>query len=360
MAGQLCWHTIKFSERDRRTHDKGADFAWSWGWYREVIDMKALRFAQTGSLDSLAVADVDPPEPRPGEVLVKVQAAAINPSDVKNVLGKMPMTTVPRTPGRDFAGLVEQGPPELIGRPVFGTGGDLGFRRDGSHAEYFVVPVEAVLIRPDVIPPEGAAALALAYLTAWSALVDAGGLQAGQSVLITGVTGTVGSAAARIARSKGATVLGTVQRADDAVEDVPVDHYINLQTQSLTDEVLAVTSGRGVDVVLDVVGGPLFEPCLCCLAHGGRQVAIASTGDGRVSFNLVDFYHRGGRLFGVDSLALDFTESAAVLRGLMPGIEAKQFTAPEVELIPLDEAVGAYRREADRTARSKLVISFGC
>ncbi|WP_373926543.1 alcohol dehydrogenase catalytic domain-containing protein [Paludisphaera borealis] len=78
---------------------------------------------------------MDRPVPQAGEVLVRVQAAAINPSDVKNVLGKMGMTTVPRTPGRDFAGVVEQGPPEWIGRPVFGTGGDLGFRRDGSHAE---------------------------------------------------------------------------------------------------------------------------------------------------------------------------------------------------------------------------------
>lgn len=153
-------------------------------------------------------------------------------------------------------------------------------------------------------------------------------------------------------------MLGTVQRADDAIEDVPVDHYINLQSQSLTEEVFALTSGRGVDVVLDVVGGPLFEPCLCSLAHGGRHVAIASTGDGRVSFNLVDFYHRSGRLFGVDSLALDFTESVTVLKGLIPGIEAGQFPVPELELIGLDMATDAYRRIDDRTARKKLVISF--
>ena len=98
--------------------------------------MRALRFENTGSLDRLAVAEVDRPKVQPGEVLVRVRAAAINPSDVKNVLGKMAMTTVPRTPGRDFAGVVEDGPPELVGREVFGTGGDLGFRRDGSHAEF--------------------------------------------------------------------------------------------------------------------------------------------------------------------------------------------------------------------------------
>ena len=162
--------------------------------------MRALRFARTGSLENLGVESIDPPVPGAGEVLVRVQAAAINPSDVKNVLGKMGMTSVPRTPGRDFAGVVEQGPPEWIGRPVFGTGGDLGFRRDGSHAEYLAVPVEAVLVRPDVLGPEQAAALGLAYMTAWAAVVDAAGLRAGEPILITGVTGAVGGAAARIAR----------------------------------------------------------------------------------------------------------------------------------------------------------------
>lgn len=151
--------------------------------------MRALRFDTTSSLDRLTVAEVDRPRPDPGEVLVRVRAAAINPSDVKNVLGKMAMTTVPRTPGRDFAGVVVDGPPEWVGREVFGTGGDLGFRRDGSHAEYLAVPAEAVLVRPDGLTPEAAAALGLPYMTAWAAVIDAAGLREGETVLITGVTG---------------------------------------------------------------------------------------------------------------------------------------------------------------------------
>jgi NADPH:quinone reductase-like Zn-dependent oxidoreductase len=322
--------------------------------------MKALRFSRTGSLDYLAVADVERPVPAPGEVLIRVQAAAINPSDVKNVLGKMPMTTLPRTPGRDFAGLVEQGPPELVGRPVFGTGGDLGFGRDGSHAEYVAVPVDAVLLRPGDLQPDAAAAIPLGYLTAWEAIIETAGLRRGETVLITGVSGSVGSAAARIADWKGATVLGTVRRPDEAdgLSGLPVDHYINLWDRPLPDEVLVVTAGRGVDVVLDAVGGPLFEPCLRCLTHGGRHVAIASTGDGRVSFDLVDFYHRAGRIFGVDTLAMDFAECANALRELLPGIESNQFPAPELETISLANAVEAYRRLDDRTTRRKQVIAF--
>src|ERR1700746_1034685 len=102
--------------------------------------MRALRFEQTGSLSELKLDDIPRPIPKMGEVLIHVRAAAINPSDIKNVLGKMHETTLPRTPGRDFSGTVVAGPPQLLGQSVFGSGGDLGFRRDGTHAEFVVVP----------------------------------------------------------------------------------------------------------------------------------------------------------------------------------------------------------------------------
>src|SRR5580692_5516968 len=94
-------------------------------------DMRALRFEKTGSLDLLRVQDVPKPVPGPGEILVQIKAAAINPSDIKNVLGNMHETTLPRTPGRDFAGIVVQGPVGLAAKSVFGSGGNLGFGRDG-------------------------------------------------------------------------------------------------------------------------------------------------------------------------------------------------------------------------------------
>ena len=96
--------------------------------------MRALRFEKTGSLEALSVQELPLPIPGPTEIMVQVKAAAINPSDIKNVLGLMRITTLPRTPGRDFAGEVADGPAELVGTPVFGSGGNLGFGRDGSHA----------------------------------------------------------------------------------------------------------------------------------------------------------------------------------------------------------------------------------
>src|SRR3954469_11365241 len=110
--------------------------------------MRALRFHKFGAPSEARVEEVPTPTPARGEVVVHVRSAAVNPSDVKNVQGGFSQTTLPRTPGRDFAGVGEAGPSEWLGREVFGTGGGLGFTRDGSHAEFLAVPVEGVVEKP--------------------------------------------------------------------------------------------------------------------------------------------------------------------------------------------------------------------
>jgi NADPH:quinone reductase len=155
---------------------------------------------------------------------------------------------------------------------------------------------------------------------------------------------------------KAGRVFGVVRRATVRPEGSPVDIYVNLEAGNLSEALMAATGNRGVNVVFDAVGGPLFEPCLRCLAHGGRQVAIASTGDGQVSFNLRDFYHREARLFGADSLALSFEESADILRALLPGFESGCFPPPDVELCTLEEALQAYRRVEEGKAAGKIAI----
>src|ERR1700752_813243 len=109
--------------------------------------MKALRFGKFGPPSVLAIGEVPRPEPRAGEALVQVKAAAINPSDVKNVSGFFQATTLPRTPGRDFAGLVVTGK-KFRGQEVWGSGSGLGTTHDGAQAEYVVVPEEALSLKP--------------------------------------------------------------------------------------------------------------------------------------------------------------------------------------------------------------------
>ena len=320
--------------------------------------MRALKFYQTGSLDNLHLEEVTVPIPAEGEVMVEVKAAAINPSDVKNVQGKMHETTVPRIPGRDFAGMIVKGPDERLGQSVFGSGGNLGFGRDGSHAQYLAVPATAVLPLPRNLGFEQAAGIGVAYITAWAALVNAAQIQAGQTALILGTTGAVGSAAARIAHKLGARIIGTVRKASEipAGSVLPVDDWIDLQAVDLAAGVRTLTGGRGADIVLDVVGGTMFEKCLSALAWRGRQVAISSSPEPQVSFNLVNFYHNESRLLGVDSLKLSFEETAEILRRLTPDIESGIFPPPRVETFPLEEGPRLYRDMAESRIKGKPIL----
>ena len=320
--------------------------------------MRALKFYQTGSLDNLQLEEVTVPIPAEGEVLVEVKAAAINPSNIKNVQGKMHETTVPRIPGRDFAGMIVKGPDERLGQSVFGSGGNLGFGRDGSHAQYLAVPATAVLPLPRNLGFEQAAGIGVAYITAWAALVNAAQIQAGQTALILGTTGAVGSAAARIVHKLGARVIGTARKASEipAGSVLPVDDWIDLQAVDLAAGVRTLTGGRGADIVLDVVGGTMFEKCLSALAWRGRQVAISSSPEPQVSFNLVNFYHNESRLLGVDSLKLSFEETAEILRRLTPDIESGLFPPPRVETFPLEQGPRLYRDIAESRIKGKPIL----
>jgi NADPH2:quinone reductase len=320
--------------------------------------MKALRFERTGSLDNLSLVEAPMPVPAGSDLLVKVGAAALNPSDAKNVLGRMHETSVPRIPGRDFAGVVTQGPAEWMGRTVFGTGGDLGFGRDGSHAEFVVIPREAVVAAPAGATPAQAAAIGLPYVTAWTAISRAN-LRSGETILILGTNGSVGAAAARLAHRAGARVIGVVRAKKDLLrgETLPVDAWINLETTGLADGCRALTGGAGADVVLDTVGGAMFGPCLASLARRGRQAAIASAGTPQVAFNLVDFYHNESSLVGVDSLKVGFAEAAEILRNLVPAFEKGELPLADVQAVPLERGPEFYRLIDSGQVRGKVALT---
>ncbi|HWZ89223.1 MAG TPA: alcohol dehydrogenase catalytic domain-containing protein, partial [Polyangiaceae bacterium] len=152
--------------------------------------MKAVVYDTYGPPTVLRVEDVPMPVPAAGEVLVRVEAAAINPSDVKMVAGALD-TPLPRIPGRDFAGVVVGGDGEE-GMKVWGFGVGFGQSRDGAHAEFIVLPVDSLARRPSTLSSEEAATVGVPYVTAWSTLVRAGGIQAGETVVIVGVAGAVG------------------------------------------------------------------------------------------------------------------------------------------------------------------------
>src|SRR5271156_1621289 len=310
--------------------------------------MKALRFAEFGPPSVLRIQEVGIPEPGEGEALVQVKAAAINPSDIGNVAGRFETTTLPRTPGRDFAGTVVAGNRHR-GEEVWGSCPELGIVRDGSHAEYVVVPAEMLSRKPQSLSMAQAATIGVPFITAWASVVSAAQIQAGETILIVGAAGAVGQAATQIANWKQVRVIG----ADTSSDPIPgTESVINTKTEDLRERVLELTAGRGVDAVFDTVGGPLFEPALRSLKLGGRQVAISSAGTPRVSFNLMDFYHNFSRLLGVDSYGLTSRQIAEIANELRPGFATGVLKPPQVEIVPFEKAVDAYSRVASRQAKT--------
>ncbi len=314
--------------------------------------MKALRFSEYGSPEVLRVTEMETPTPGPGEVLVRVAAAAINPSDVKNVAGLF-SAALPRTPGRDFAGtVVSDG--AWLGREVWGSGAGFGVVRDGAQGEYLCLPAKWLSAKPSNLSMAEAATVGVPYVTAWTALVRAGNLGPGETVLIVGGSGAVGRAAIQIARWKGARTIG-VGRSDRPSE---ADLYINASHRDLPSTIAEATGGRGADMVLDAVGGPMFEPALKTLRQGGRQIAITSAGAQRVEFDLMDFYHRQLRLIGVDTMKLTGDEIAAILDELRPGFETGALKASPYALSSLASAAAAYVDVSSGKSVQKQVIGL--
>jgi NADPH:quinone reductase-like Zn-dependent oxidoreductase len=300
--------------------------------------MRALSFTEYGPPSVLALTDLAVPEVAPGEVRVQVQAAAVNPSDVKNVAGVF-HTPLPRIPGRDYVGTVVAGSGAWQGKEVWGSGPGFGVARDGTHAQFVLVPIEGLSEKPMRLSVVEAATVGVPYLAAWSSLVDAAALLSGETILVTGASGAVGRAATQIAHWKGAKVIG----ADIREGQSDADHLIVTTGKDLAAEVKSLTAGVGVDLVLDAVGGPMFEPALNSLRRGGRQVVITSVGTRRVELDLIDFYHEQRRLIGVDTMQLTGAGIARIMDALREGFDEGHLKPSPTTTRPFSSAIEAYK-----------------
>jgi NADPH:quinone reductase len=297
------------------------------------------------------------------QVLVEVRAAAVNPSDIKAATGLMPYALFPRTPGRDYAGVVIDGPPDAIGKEVFGSSGDLGIRRDGTHATHLAVELEAIVDKPKSISWEQAAGIGVPFVTAMEGFRRAGMPNAGMPkpndiVLVMGVNGKVGQAAVQIATWHGARAIGVVRKREayEGHANAEVD-VIDSSAVDVTARLHELTDGRGADIVFNTVGDPYFQAANRSLALRGRQILI-STVNRIVEFDILEFY-RGQRTYvGVDSLGLSSIATGAVLRELAPGFASghlKPFPIPPSAVYSLDDAKRAYVAVAG-SSRDRVVL----
>ena len=311
--------------------------------------MNALSFDRYGPPSVLSLIERDVPVPKRGEVLIEVKAAAINPSDIRIVEGLF-HSPLPRIPGRDYAGVVVAGDARA-GQEVWGSGPRFGIDHDGAYARYVVIPADWVSEKPAHLSMEQAASVGVPFITAWSALVTEGKIQEGETILIVGAAGAVGRAATQIAHLKGAKVIPAIR----AKGPVPAG-TIDTLTHDIPTAVRDLTDGLGVELVLDCVGGPLFEPALTSLRVGGRHMAIVSKPVRRVTFNLTDFYHNRTHLIGVDSLGLNGPEIATIMDELRPGFEAGALRPFDVTTWPLERGAEAYAAADRDGAAAKHVL----
>ncbi|MGE8144620.1 quinone oxidoreductase family protein [Pseudomonas frederiksbergensis] len=316
--------------------------------------MKALQFDKTGDLSSLRYVEVPTPVAGANEVLVQIKAAGLNPSDVKNVLGRFPYTTLPRIPGRDFAGVVVEGPQALIGQDVWGTGRDLGFFADGSHAQFVKLPANGVALKPTHLSFAQAASLGVPYTTAWDAL-ERSLVTSGTRLLVIG-GGAVGSAALALAKIRGAQVLAAARRVEQ-VKELQAQGFETLQLDKPEDlgaQVNAVYAG-GADVIFDTTGFWL-PASVSALAPFGRIAIIAAPVDGLVQLPALALYRKGGSVVGINSLLYGVQACAAMLDQFGQFFDQDLLPLPEglVES-PLAEGVERYA-EVNQGSGDKVIL----
>ncbi len=292
------------------------------------------------------------------ELLIEVKAAAVNPSDVKAATGLMAYAVFPRTPGRDYAGVVVDGPAGWIGREMFGSSGDLGIRRDGAHGTHLVVEADAVVEKPAGLSWEQAAGIGVPFVTAMEGLRRAGVPKPGETVLVMGVNGKVGQAAVQIASWHGARVIGVVRKNEpyEGHTNSRVD-VIDASATDVATRVRELTGGKGADIVFNTVGDPYFQAAHQSLALRGRQILIAAV-DRIVQFNILEFYRGQHTYVGIDTLGLSSIATGAVLRELGPGFAGghlKPFPIKPAAIYPLEEAKAAFIAVAG-SSRDRVIL----
>ncbi|MFF4504330.1 NADP-dependent oxidoreductase [Streptomyces sp. NPDC001401] len=313
-----------------------------------VNTMRAISQDVLGGPEVLKAVELERPEPRTNEVLVRVRAAGVNPTDWKHratggLLGEPPFVL-----GWDVSGVVEA---VGIGVARFKPGdevfGMLSYPfGHGSHAEYVTAPARAFAHKPASIDHAQAGALPLVSLTAWQALVEYADLQAGQRVLIHAAAGGVGHVAVQIAKARGAYVIGTASAGKhDFLRGIGVDEAIDYRETDFAEAV------KDVDVVLDTIGGDTSTRSLRVLRPGGIVVSILPVGSN-------DFYEEAERL-GVRALRILVDASYSGMKAIAELVEAGKLRPAIANTFPLADAAEAHALGDTGRTTGKLVLLVG-
>jgi NADPH:quinone reductase-like Zn-dependent oxidoreductase len=304
--------------------------------------MKAVIVREYGGPEVLKLEDIARPEPKENEALVRVIAASVNPIDAllrEGTFAKEFGTRLPLVPGCDIAGIVEKTGKKLtrlkVGDAVYGY-----IRGGGGYAEYAVATAEEVSPKPKSLSFVAASAVPLAALTAWQALIDAAKLRAGQTVLIHGGSGGVGTMAIQIAKARGAHVIATASTPNqDLLKELGADVAIDYSKTKFEDV------ARNVDVVLDSVGTDTLARSYGVVKKGGFIATLVS----RLDQAELDKH-------GIRGASISVKPNAKELAEITKLIEAKQVKPVVTRMIGLADAVNAQQQIATHHTRGKIVL----
>lgn len=311
-------------------------------------------------VEALQWKELPTPQPRAGEVLVEIKAASLNFPDLLIVQNKYQIKPpLPFVPGAEYAGVIAAVGPDVkhlqVGQSVACLSGTGGF---GTHT---IAPAALCLPLPAGFAHADAAAFIMTYATSHHALVDRGQVKAGETVLVLGAAGGVGTAAIQIAKTLGARVIAAAS-SDDKCElcrSIGADATINYSREKLREAVAAATGGRGPDVVYDPVGGDLAEPALRSLAWRGRYLVIGFASGTIPSLPLNLPLLKGTSIVGVfwGSFSRHEPKAAAAVLAELAGWYGEGRIKPVIDrLMPMAELKAAYQYMGTRGVKGKVVM----
>ena len=323
--------------------------------------MKALFCQQFGPIENLVVTEVPAPSLAPGKVLIDVKAASLNFPDALMVQGLYQVKPpTPFVPGAEYAGVVA-----AVGEGVTHVkAGDhvMAFTGWGGFAEQAVADAMRVSPMPPTMSFAQGASFVLTYATSHQALKDVAKRQAGETLLILGASGGVGTSAIQLAKITGATVIAAASSDDKLAlcKSLGADHLVNYSHDDWRDQLNAIVGKKGVDVVYDAVGGPYAEPALRSLGWRGRYLVVGfAAGDiPKIPLNLALLKER--QILGVywgDSVAANPKGHLANMRELGEWFAAGKIAPSITESVGLDGARDALTRMASRQAMGKIVVT---
>ena len=320
--------------------------------------MKAVRINEFGGLEVLKWEDVPEPTARPGYVVIKVEAAGVNYADLMRRGGGYPGPDLPSSLGLEAAGTVVD-----VGENVEGItmGQRVMAMGPQGQAEYVSVNANFVFPYPETLDPVQAGGMPIVFLTSYHLLKTRGQMQAGDTVLIQAGASGVGTVAIQMAKAWGAKVIATASTQEklDLATSLGADAVINYTTQDFETEIQEQTGGKGVELILECVGGPVLEKSVRCVASYGRLISYGNASGATANLAAADIFAANRTVIGfsMGCSPVGSLDHKAAMAEIFPMISSGKTRLIVDQVLPMSQVADAHRHLAARGTRGKVILT---